>query len=229
MTDDQTEGEGMERAAEYALGLLDPADARAFEAQMVSDPAARDAYAFWANSFASLTDDIPSVAPPADVGSRIQATLFGAQRKPRTLLERLGKRPLAFAMTIMALTVLWVTLQPTPEQTVVPDYRAEIAAEDSSLIVLASFDVETRQLSVNRTAGAARPGRVLQLWLIAGDSAPVSLGVLPEQGGVTLPVDAVLVTAMATGVLAISDEPPGGSPTGLPTGDVLAVGPVTRL
>ena len=29
--------------------------------------------------------------------------------------------------------------------------------------------------------------------------------------------------------LAISDEPPGGSPTGQPTGAVLAVGTVTEL
>jgi len=31
---------------------------------------------------------------------------------------------------------------------------------------------------------------------------------------------------VAGAVLAISDEPEGGSPTGAPTGDVLAVGPV---
>jgi len=30
-------------------------------------------------------------------------------------------------------------------------------------------------------------------------------------------------------VLAISDEPPGGSPTGAPTGAVLAVGAVTTI
>lgn len=229
MTDDQNKGEGMERAAEYALGLLDPADARAFEAEMATEPAAREAYAFWASSFASLTDDIPEVAPPDDVAARVNAALFGAQAKPRTLMDRLGKRPLAFAMTILALTMLWVVLQPDPEPGLVPDYRADISAEDNSLIVQARFDVETRQLLLDRTAGDARPGRALQLWLIAGDDAPVSLGVLPEQAQAALVVDEQLVAALESGVLAISDEPPGGSPTGLPTGDVLAVGPVTRL
>ncbi|WP_296425188.1 anti-sigma factor [Yoonia sp.] len=234
MTDDVNksagdDSAGMEQAAEYALGLLTPDAASAFEAQMVTDPAAREAYAFWATTLASLTDDIAPVAPPKGVEDRINAALFGAQRKPRTILERLGSRPLAFAMTIMALTVLWVTLQPDVAPTVVPDYRAEIAAEDNSLIVLASFDVETRQLLISRTEGGARPGRTLQLWLIAGDAAPVSLGVLPDQTNVTLAVGDALVMAMAEGVLAISDEPLGGSPTGLPTGDVLAVGSVTRL
>ena len=30
-------------------------------------------------------------------------------------------------------------------------------------------------------------------------------------------------------VLAVSDEPPGGSPTGLPTGTVLAAGPLDAI
>ena len=37
------------------------------------------------------------------------------------------------------------------------------------------------------------------------------------------------MASLAGGVLAISDEPDGGSPTGLPTGAVLATGQVLPL
>lgn len=56
-------------------------------------------------------ETFPELTPSVEVGSRIQAALFGAQRKPRSLLERLGSRPLAFSMMLMALTVLLVLLQ----------------------------------------------------------------------------------------------------------------------
>jgi anti-sigma-K factor RskA len=62
------------------------------------------------------------------------------------------------------------------------------------------------------------------LWLIAEGGAPVSLGLLEPQGPsrITVPDDLRPVLAGAT--LAVSDEPPGGSPTGQPTGAVLAAG-----
>ncbi len=66
------------------------------------------------------------------------------------------------------------------------------------------------------------------MWLIAGDDAPVSLGVLPD-GPVRLAIAPDLRPRLAGATLAISDEPPGGSPTGQPSGAVLATGPLTEL
>jgi anti-sigma-K factor RskA len=71
---------------------------------------------------------------------------------------------------------------------------------------------------------------VLELWLIEGDAAPVSLGVLPEAPQARVPLDRALAARIAAGaLLAISDEPEGGSPTGAPTGAVLAAGPVQEI
>jgi anti-sigma-K factor RskA len=65
---------------------------------------------------------------------------------------------------------------------------------------------------------------VLELRLIAPGEQPRSLGLI-EPGRVVhinLPADMVRrVSADAT--LAVSLEPPGGSPTGLPTGPVITV------
>jgi len=42
-------------------------------------------------------------------------------------------------------------------------------------------------------------------------------------------VPAALAPLVAGGTLAITDEPLGGSPTGVATGAILAVGPVVKI
>jgi anti-sigma-K factor RskA len=64
---------------------------------------------------------------------------------------------------------------------------------------------------------------VFELWGIAGPTAhPVPLGVIPSGGTLRLAKLPRNIGAGAT--LAISIEPPGGSPTGLPTGPVVFMG-----
>jgi len=65
MTDEIDQEEAAMIAAEYALGLLTPQEAAAFEAVIGEDPALRQAYVQWADSFASITDDITPVEPSA--------------------------------------------------------------------------------------------------------------------------------------------------------------------
>ena len=111
-----------------------------------------------------------------------------------------------------------------------PEYRAEVAAADQSLLFTAEFDNESGSLSLTRVAGQAAPGRSLEIWLIAGDEAPVSVMVWPsdtETEEIVLP--APIAAALPGGTFAISDEPEGGSPTGAPTGDVLATGQVVPI
>jgi anti-sigma-K factor RskA len=71
--------------------------------------------------------------------------------------------------------------------------------------------------------------KTLEVWLVPPDGTPRSLGLLPSvEGGTTvalnLPRDAA--EALATGQLAVSLEPSGGSTTGVPTGPVLFSGAV---
>lgn len=106
-------------------------------------------------------------------------------------------------------------------------YVAELTDDLDTFVVQARFDPASNQLDLTRTAGGPREGRALEMWLIAGDNAPVSLGVWPKgQANAVLDISADLALQMAGGVLAVIDEPEGGSPTGAPTGDVLAVGQV---
>ena len=68
---------------------------------------------------------------------------------------------------------------------------------------------------------AVQSDRVLELWAAAGSGAPRSLGLI-SGAGATVVQRASLPPG--TDHLAVSLEPPGGSPTGAPTGPVLYVG-----
>ncbi|WP_277979677.1 anti-sigma factor domain-containing protein, partial [Sphingomonas phyllosphaerae] len=86
--------------------------------------------------------------------------------------------------------------------------------------------------AVDRTSGEVRiaaatvpRGRSAELWAIAEGGAPVALGLL-EAGRPTRLVVAQTRRALlrAGTTLAVSIEPPGGSPDPAPTGPVVAAG-----
>jgi anti-sigma-K factor RskA len=67
---------------------------------------------------------------------------------------------------------------------------------------------------------------VLQLWALPqGATAPTSLGLIPPEGRVTVTPDAIRPEPGM--LIEISLEPPGGSPTGRPTGPILFIGRLT--
>lgn len=215
-------------AGEYALGLLPPDEAAAFEVRLATDPALRAIYADWAEDLARLTDRIEPVAPPPWVFGKIETRLFGRGRTRGSWLSwAMGAVAAAVVVVAVGLGTGVFDRGPTPPGS--PAYVAEIAAEDRSLVVAAAYDAGQGRLFIDRQRGAPREGRALELWLIAGEDAPVSLGVLPAEAQADLTVPAALRPRLDGAVLAISDEPPGGSPTGTATGDILAVGEITNL
>tara|TARA_R110002051_G_scaffold33923_3_gene75503 strand:+ start:3749 stop:4438 length:690 start_codon:yes stop_codon:yes gene_type:complete len=229
MTDDNDTYEESVLAAEYALGLLTPGEALAFEDVLSVDPDMRDHYATWAKDFATLTDDVDPVAPPPALEARISETLFGVPER-RSIWSRFGLLAPVLGGLAAAAIVLVVLGQSNFLRETGPTYVAELAAEDSSLIVQATFNPSDSTLQMTRVAGGLTEDRSQELWLIAGENAPVSLGIWPnEQAQAIVVVSAELATLMLGGILAITDEPLGGSPTGDPTGSILAAGRVTLL
>lgn len=74
----------------------------------------------------------------------------------------------------------------------------------------------------------ASAGRVLQVWTKAPDAErPTSLGLARADGSLrVLPEQARQAGAVEGQLFELTEEPAGGSPTGLPTGPVLAIGRV---
>ncbi|MGI3170798.1 anti-sigma factor [Pseudooceanicola sp. C21-150M6] len=214
-------------AAEYVLGLLPPDLARGFEARLDGDAILRARVAEWAEDFASLTDPIAEVPPPAGLWPRIEAALAPPKRRRIGGIGFFGYALGGAAAAALA----WVVLSSGLLQPAAPEFQARIAALDESYVFSAAYDVDSATLEIQKRSGVAQEGRSLEFWLIVPDQAPVSVLVWPDNATqretVMLPVD--LAARLPGAVLAISDEPAGGSPTGTPTGTVLATGEVSEI
>lgn len=203
-------------AAEYVLRLMPEDERPDFERRIAAEPALAARVTEWEEEFAALAEAIPGELPPQRVKTRINAQLF-PETMPRT---RWWGRGLWAGLAVAAIAGLFLVTQ--PQEPSAPQFTAEIAAEDRGLVLRAAYSDE--ELVVERVAGDVLAGRAQELWLIAEGTAPVSLGLLERQGPSRIPVPQGLRPALAGATLAVSDEPPGGSPTGQPTGAVLAAG-----
>lgn len=216
-------------AAEYVLRLLDPAEEAAVAARLARDPALNAEVTAWTNRLAGLDAEIAETTPRAVVKAQLERRLFGVTA-PVSFWRRAGLwQTVSFASVAVAAFFAFQTLQPVEDAARAPVFVSDIIAEDQSLRLVAVYDSALAEVRLTRTAGSAATGRVLQLWAIAPDAAPVSLGVLPEDAATSVTLPEELRPIAGDLVLAVSDEPPGGSTTGAPTGAVLAVGPVTEL
>jgi anti-sigma-K factor RskA len=66
---------------------------------------------------------------------------------------------------------------------------------------------------------------VPELWLIPAGEAPRSLGVIDTTQAREIDIPADLRRALVSGsLLAVTLEPPGGAPHGVPTGPIVAKG-----
>lgn len=210
---------------EYCLGLLPPEEASAFETRLLHEPALRRLVVEWDEGLAPLADDLAEVAPPAHLQKRIESTLFAADR-PRRSWSLIGALSGAVAAALVVLAVLFVD----PFGPSLPSHRADIVADDATMRISASLHGDTGALELVRLAGAAPPGRSLELWIIPQDApAPISLGVLSEGETTSVTLAPELLAQLDGALLAVTDEPPGGSPSGLPTGSILASGPISPL
>ncbi|WP_439119564.1 anti-sigma factor [Marivita sp.] len=235
MTDHTTPPEGPENeddrvlAAEYALGLLSAEERAQFEARLDTDADLRAEVVAWDEHFASvILDEIDPVDPSPQVAKRLQTILFKPEKQ--SFWQQIWPYGLG---GVAAALVLWLTISTgvlIPDDTgLQPDLVAELAPtpDGEGLVIRAAVDTTRGAVEVVRAAGAPPEGRVFELWLIAGDAAPVSLGLLDEGNSTLIDLPQDLVALLPGALLAISDEPPGGSPTGAPTGAVRAAGSLT--
>ncbi|MGA7438198.1 MAG: anti-sigma factor, partial [Luteibacter sp.] len=90
------------------------------------------------------------------------------------------------------------------------------------------MDVERSELLlIPATPQPVAAGRDTELWLIPEGGAPIAVGVFPSAGGKRFVLPRDLVSRLGpSAALAVSVEPTGGSPTGQPTGPVIAKGAI---
>jgi anti-sigma-K factor RskA len=104
---------------------------------------------------------------------------------------------------------------------------AQLAGQNGANVSAAvSSDRRTLKLAAAQPT-PARPGTTYELWLLPAEGgAPVSMGTMSDLDA-RIEIAASLAPRLRAGAkLAVSVEPPGGSPTGAPTGPVILVGEV---
>lgn len=204
-------------AAEYALGVLDAdAWARARVLEETSPEFAAQT-ALWQARLAPLAQDIDPITPP-DILPRIEARLFGTRAVPKR--RAWWREPLWLGVTAAASVAglaAFMQIAPLLSAPKTPLQTTTLLAQDSNLTYLAQrFE---GQIVLTRTAGPApAAGRSYELWVIDGPAAPVSAGLIDTV--LTIPEP----NAAAGYILAITDEPLGGGPNGVATGEVVALG-----
>lgn len=217
-------------AAELSLGMLTGDELAQAKRRLRTDQTFARLVEGWNIRFTDLTDDIDPIQPPKGLFKKITSNAY--PDSPKRLWQQLGIFPAVLGAGAAAL-VLIVGLQfggymgpdaPTPS------YIARVVAEDNSLVVAAAYVEDGGRLFVERQTGESAQGRSFELWLIAGDSAPLSLGVLANVENINeITIPEAFRDRLVGATLAITDEPAGGSPTGGPTGAILAAGEITIL
>ena len=223
-------------AAELALGLLEGEERSVALRRVLAEPGFAAQVEWWRARLAVLFDLWPEHAAPSHLGARIEASLDGATTPASANVRRFPWPALAAVTSAMAACLLlFVMVRPEPT---VPVKQPIAVARPASVLVAMLGDAKSPVAAVYDPANgalrvAAGPGvpdaRVAQLWVIGGDGVPHSLGLLSGRPTSLAPkgLDRGRIAPGAT--LAISVEPLGGSPTGLPTGPVVATGVVARV
>ncbi len=218
-------------AAEYVAGTLRGPARRRFETLLGSHPALRAAVRDWQDRLMPLTTAVEPHAPPASVWTSLEQRLWPAPPAAvqQPWWQRLGVwRAISGAalVAVVGLAVLAGAPQPVqpPVVVVLQSTGGDPAVAGS---VVASFSGDGRAVVARPIVPVALASdRVLELWWARAQGAPMSLGLIKADGLTVLSRGQLPggLRGSAIDHMAVSVEPPGGSPTGKPTGPVVFYG-----
>ncbi|MEW9570619.1 anti-sigma factor [Rhodanobacter sp. Si-c] len=227
------------RYAEYVLGVLDAEARAAVEREVRDDPQAAAAVALWQRHLLPLSEDIPAVAPADYVWARLQSELGLTRDIPtpaptrRRLWDNLPLwRWLGIGASVLAaacLVMLFTAPRPAPTA-ISAGYMVSSIQQDNGVAGwTATMDIQhARMVVVPATPAAIASNRSPELWLIPPGGKPMALGVIARDKPTTVRLRPdLLANLSAKALLAVSVEPLGGSPTGQPTGPVVAKGAIS--
>ena len=206
-------------AAEHVVGAAS-AQARAQVARRIeTDMVFAARIRLWEQHFAGLNTEYGTLPAPRRVKRVIDARLFGT-RNP-AWKQRFWRSPWVLtAALLFALVAIFLNVPPTPVLV------ADLQAEDGSYHFVFEWRAQRNTLNVATNTGILQVDQTFEAWVVPTDGAPVSLGTF----GSAQVFDIAQDTELAVGtILAVSIEPISGSPTGAPTGPIVAIGSLEAL
>jgi len=218
-------------AVEYVVGVLGAAERREVEQRLGREPALASEVAFWEERLTGLADVVLPVSPSDDVWSRIETAIGPTPRRPSVWQSLAFWRACTIASASLAAAsiagLVYVGLVPAARTPLVATLSGSAGQPNFVATVTASGD----NLLIVPAALLTNDPRAFELWLIpGGETRPRSLGLVHPGQPIRLEIPADLTGRLAPdATLAVSLEPPGGSPTGQPTGPVIAAGKLTNM
>jgi anti-sigma-K factor RskA len=234
---DELENDRDALAAEHALQMLRGDELRQASALEGSDSTFAREVARWRGRLAPLFGEVEAVDPPDALWTRIEQGTASARNGSNVVMLRrsralwrgatAGMTALAAAFGLILLEQPRVPQQPVAiQRSAAPPLVAMLGDTDKNMKVVASWDPASRRL-VLAVAGdmPADPSHAHELWVIPEGGKPRSLGTMASGKQMHMRLAEALAQLLQQGAtIAISVEPPGGSPTGAPTGPVVASG-----
>jgi anti-sigma-K factor RskA len=221
-------------AAEYVLGTLRGKARDRFDRLKRDSNIARAAVWRWEKRFNGMTRALAPSIPPTHIWRNIERQINASMRTTNVVPLRAARMwktwsALATAASFVLATLLFMQV---PQPTSNVDHVAVFSNQQAQPQWLVSFDSHNGKFSARAlNIAATQADKTFELWMLPESGAPRSLGLLPTESGVInvqLAGTALASLQHAAG-LAVSLEPAGGSPTGLPTGPVLYQAPLLKL
>ena len=221
-------------ASEYVLGTLRGGARRRFEDYLKRDAALRADVENWETHLSPLAERLNPVDPHSRVWKKIEARLDGsssaavASKKPGLWESLSFWRSLGLGASGVAVALLaaMLTLKPIEQSPIL----TAVLAEDNNVARVFVEQPKPGLLMVKMvTPWKTMNGMALELWVVPKDGAPRSLGLINDTGETRLVFTGMDEKLSGGLVFALSKEPPGGSPTGQPTGNVMCKGAIAHM
>ncbi|SOB78589.1 Anti-sigma-K factor RskA [Sphingomonas guangdongensis] len=220
-------------AGELALGVLRGDERAAALRRVVAEPAFARAVEDWQLRLAPLLLRIEPAAAPEQLWTGIERSLPDAAAAPATI--RRWRIATALSTAVAAsLAVLLVArhqpVAPPPPVATVPaptPMLAQVPTAEGLPIVSALYDASSGRLRV-RTANLPSGEHAPELWVIVGDAAPRSLGMVRLNGASEHSLPQALRPALTDGaIIAVTMERPDAPSHAAPTGAVMGTARLT--
>ncbi len=214
-------------AAQYVLGVLRGPARRRFEREMMQHWRMRQEVWFWERQLQPLAERSPSIAPPPQAWSQLSLRLWPSAKNNdaqgwRRWLWQGWSLTATLSAAVLAAILWWQGV--APPSAAQEQWVAIVQSAQAEPLWVVDADTHATQVRLRPVAApAAVPQKDYELWLLPQQGAPQSIGILPTGDiEVTIRLSAEQFKALLQNQsLAISIEPKGGSPTGLPTGPVV--------
>jgi anti-sigma-K factor RskA len=237
MSDDDTIGAGDHGdllAAEYVLGVLSPEARRSAELRLEREPGFAAEVSFWEARLGGLADGVTPVTPPAELWPRIEARIAATpspERRPGLWHSLAFWRTFAVSSAALAAASIAALIYVAEAPRVGPPLLARLDQPSGQPEFLAAANPADGSVTVvPAVLITGQQQRAYELWVIPPGGTPHSLGLVDPERPVKVVVPPELLPHVsADSTLAITLEPPGGSPTGKPTGPVIANGKLASL